>query len=275
VYEEPGADIGFGDIFRAEWFFDAYIRRDAVPLVAFTAKGGMRAWRQAAPSHERDYLFAHGQQREAVLLSDDCEVETIMRRGGRRRLIFAAIERLPVSETQAKKALATRAFRRFPLPPYETFVGGTVEFQQLFGVGPDAISGNGKDPRLLRLDADMRLHCEMRWNAYATRRGPLTHIDNAEKLARLLTADGDSARLERLKAGEDDADASHLDVAKAIADALGTAWEIEGATLNDVAEAYERSDPPEEAMRRTSEQLQQLAARAQRAAALLGAAHKH
>jgi hypothetical protein len=38
---------------------------------------------------------------------------------------------------------------------------------------------------------------------------------------------------------------------------------------NDIPEAYERSDAPEKAMRRTKEQLQQLAARAQRAAALL------
>jgi hypothetical protein len=270
MYEEPNEEISFGDIFAAEWFFDAYLRRDAVPLVEFTAKVG-RGWKAAAPSRHRDALLAHGLQRRAVMLSDDCEVETILRRGGRSRLIFAAIEELPVAPSQAEEVLKTRSFRRFPLPPADGFPGGIVEFQQSFAVGIDGVKpADEGDPRVARLDSAMRVQLEIRWNAYASRRGPLTHLDNAEKLARLLAAGSDAERLARLKAGEDVPGAAELNVAKAVAEALSTAWDIEGAVLNTVAEAYEVAGHSSEAVDRLADALKQLGSRAQRAAALLG-----
>jgi hypothetical protein len=272
MYEAPGPEISFGDIFSADWFFDAYVRADAVPLVEFTAKGAGKAWKPAKPSNHRDYLFAHGQQRQAILLSDDCEIDTILARGGRRRLIFAAIERLPVSKSQAEEALATRAFRRFPLPPEGDFHGGIAEFQQLFGVATDAIQPtSGEFPRFVRLDPEMRLKFEMRWNAYAARRGPLSHIDNAEKFARLLAAAGSKETLEKLKTGEVAPGTTELELAKEVAGVLGMAWEIEGAVMNGIAEAYEREDTSSAARDRLLSGLKDLAARAQRAVARLEA----
>lgn len=269
VYEEPSGNISFGDIFAAEWFYDAYLRRDAVPLVEFSAKGG-RGWRATRPSDRRDTLFAHGQQRQAILVSDDCEVETILRRGGRSRLVFAAIDRLPVGRTQADEALETKAFRRFGLPPEGGFSGGIVEFQQLFGMAADGVEAqDGTDPRVARLGGEMLLQFEMRWNAYAVRRGPLTHVDNAEKLARLLSADGDAAKLARIKEAADVPKTEELAVAKAVAEALAAAWEIEGALMNRIADLYEHGGDVTEVREALANALIDLGARGQRAAALL------
>jgi hypothetical protein len=270
LYEPPSPEVSFGDVFAGDWFFDAYLRRDAVPLVQFSSKSGA-AWRAASPSEERDFLFAHGRQRHAVLLSDDCEIETIMRRGGHRRLVFAAIERLPSAKQEMETALSTRSFRRFPLPPDVGYPGGIVEFQQLFAVATDGVEvTEDDDPRLTRLDAAARLDLEMRWNAYAARRGPLAHVDHAEKLARLLSADGDDERLARLKKGLDLPDPAHLEQAKLVAEALGAAWNIEGAGLNEVSEAYEEGRNPASVRDCLADALADLAARAQRAAAKLG-----
>jgi hypothetical protein len=271
MYADATGPLAFGDIFSADWFFDAYLRRDAVPLVQFQTSGGANAWRRAAPAPDRDLVFAHGRQRAAVLLGDDCEIETILRRRGRSRLVFAAIEPLPQQRAAAQKELATTAFRRFPLPPQAHFGGGVVEFQELFSMSVDGVQAadDGVDPRILRLDAGARLELEMRWSAYATRRGPLTHLDNAEKFARLLTADGDAARLVRLHTREEDPTNEHAEIGRALIAALNIGWEIEGAVMNDMAEAYERSDPPPHARDAILTSLRRLASAAQRAAALI------
>lgn len=271
MYTEPAGELAFGDIFSAAWFFDAYLRRDAVPLVEFQVHGGARAWRRAAVSQDRDIVFAHGQQRNAILVADDCEIETIIRRRGRSRLTFAAVEQLPTNATEADRALATRAFRRFPLPPTEGFSGGVVEFQQLFAVSVDAVQRgeDGLDPRVLRLDREARLELEMRWNAFAVRRGPLTHLDNSEKFARMLTASGDADRLERLHAREEDPEEEHVALAKSLVAALNAAWELEGAVMNDVAAAYERGDTADASRAQLRDSFRELASRAQRAAAQL------
>jgi hypothetical protein len=274
VYEAATGDLAFGDIFSADWFFAAYLRRDARPLVEFTPSKPKigRAWKGASPTEHRDFLFAHGLQREAILLADDCEAETVVKRRGSGRLLFAAIERLPVGPTARDQALSTHAFRSFPLPQEEGYAGGVVHFQQLFAMAVDGVVPEGvPDPRIARLASDVRLDLEMRWAAYATRRGPLTHIDNAEKLARLLTGGGDAERLERLRRREEAPEAEHLEAATEIARALGLAWELEGAALNDVAEAYEQAAPIDGSRDRLIELLNALAASAQRSAARLDA----
>jgi hypothetical protein len=146
-----------------------------------------------------------------------------------------------------------------------------VEFQELFAMSVDGVqpTDDGVDPRLLRLDTDARLDLEIRWNAYSVRRGPLTHLDNAEKFARLLTADGDADRLARLHAREEDPTEAHTDIGRALIAALNAGWEIEGAMMNDMADAYERSDPPRETRDAILASLRQLGAAAQRAAALI------
>lgn len=271
MYTPAAGPLSFGDIFSAQWFFDAYLQRDAVPLVEFQEKGGARAWRRATASVERDLVFAHGQQANAVLLGDDCEIETIRRRRGRNRLILAAVQPLPQKPTEAQRALETRAFRRFPLPPSEMFAGGIVEFQQLFAVGVDGVEAgtDAIDPRILSLDGSARLELEMRWNAYSVRRGPLTHLDNAEKLARLLSANGDADLFQRLHERTVDPDAAHVECARSIVAALNSAWEIEGGAMNAMADAYERRDGPDASRADLVSHFKKLAARAQRAAALL------
>ena len=272
MYEDAVNDLAFGDIFAADWFFAAYLRRDAVPLVEFTSKNVGRAWKPGQPSRHRDFLFGHGLQTQAILLSDDCEAETIVKRRGSGRLIFAAIEQLPVAPTERDRVLTTRAFRQFPLPPAEGFPGGVVQFQQLFAMAVDGVvPNNGRDPRIARLGHDVRRDLEMRWAAYATRRGPLTHLDNGEKLARLLSGEGDAERFESLRNGLERPDDIHIEIAIGVARTLGLAWEIEGAALNDVADAYEQAAAVDPARATLVGLLKDLAANAQRSAARLEA----
>jgi hypothetical protein len=271
MYEPAVGPLAFGDIFSAQWFFDAYLRRDAIPLVEFQQKKGARAWRRAAPSPDRDLVFAHGQQRSAVMLADDCEIETILRRRGRSRLIFAAIEQLPSGFKEAQAALETRAFRRFPLPSAEGFGGGIVEFQQLFAVSVDGVQlgSDGVDPRVLRLDNQGKQELEWRWNAFAVRRGPLTHLDNAEKFARLLTASGDRDRAKRLDDRLEDPEPEHQEAARLLIEVMNAAWELEGSSMNDMAEAYERRDLPRHSRDEIVAALKRVAGAAQRASTKL------
>lgn len=271
MYTKATGPLAFGDIFSAEWFFDAYLRRDAFPLVEIQITGGTRAWRRAAPAPDRDLVFAHGKQHSAILLADDCEIETILRRRGRSRLIFAAIEPLPPRHEDAQRELQTRAFRRFPLSPAAEFSGGIVEFQRLFAMSVDGVevTDEGVDPRILRLNAETRLALETRWDAYATRRGPLTHLDNAEKFVRLMSANGDRDRLERLHERHEDPEEEYAELGRALIAALNTAWEIEGAVMNNMAEDYERQTGAARSVDEILSAMRRLASRAQRAVALL------
>jgi hypothetical protein len=76
--------------------------------------------------------------------------------------VFAAIRPLPDDEEEAARALATAAFRRFPLAPGRLFEGGTAEFQYLFAMSVDGVQGV-PDPRVARLSDEARVELEIRW----------------------------------------------------------------------------------------------------------------
>jgi hypothetical protein len=249
VYEPAGGDYEFGDVFSAEWMFDIHLRGDAVPLKPFECRTGRNrpptiGYQAAAPSPKRDLVLSHGKQRRAILLSENCVIESVLVRRAAGRLVFASVEPWTANDAEAEFL----SFRRHPLPPGELFEGGVVNLENLFAVGHDALDADG-EPRVARLDGDAALDLEIRWNAYAARRGPLAHLERAGKLAMLLTADGDSTLLRKMQDRTDGAqpepESLDLTAANLLAETLTVAWFLEGGLLNDVSEAVERGESPD------------------------------
>jgi hypothetical protein len=252
VYLAATGDFSFGDVFSADWMFDIHVRGDAVPLKPFECHMGkgrpkILGYQPAIPKPQRDLVLSHGKRHRAVLLSDNCEVESVIVRRRAGRLTFAAVEDWPKNATEAERAVQSQAFRRHPLPPADGFTGGIVNLGSLFAVGWDAVASATPDPRVARLDDDCVIDLEIRWNAYATRRGPRAHTDNALKLAMLLTADGNPAILAALRDLDNPArlkpDSLDQAAANAVARALTIGWTLEGGVMNNMADALENGDP--------------------------------
>ena len=87
----------------------------------------------------------------------------------------------------------------------------------------------------------------------------------------MLTGYGDDARLAALREGTEEPEAADIVLRTELARALGFAWEIEGGALNEVADVLEGAAPLDPARDHLIELLKELAAAAQRSAALLEA----
>jgi hypothetical protein len=241
-YIKPASDrpLLFGDIFSADWLHDAMINQDAVALAPFDARGGGRAYAPLSPGTKRrtGFVLARGGPCRAVLLSDDCEIETwLVRKGGGGRLLFAALDAWPDDPTEAERIAASTSFRRHPLRPADRFEGGVVEFFRLFAVsGRSLMDSHG---RLLSLSDAERAALEQRWAAYATRRGPMAAERNGTKLAYVLEAGDDAARWEQLLKGISTPAEPLVDAGARLATALAQAWRVEGEIAGKFADAYE------------------------------------
>ena len=272
MYEDPAGLPEFGDVYSADWLFDAYLRGDAIALKPVQMRGGSPAFAPAKSTPERDLVLAHGQSCMAIMMSDDCEAESMVLRRGRAksRLLFAGLAAWPNTPSEAKKAKRASSFRRHALEPATGFAGGVVDFQLLFAVAVEALESS-EEPRLVRLSPGARADLEIRWCAYATRRGPRTHLDNAEKFARLITADGDTSVLRAIDKGTRQVDPGVRDACLAVAKALSQAWKLEGEGLGAVSEAHERADKPDASIGQVVDQLTEVAALSTHAAAALSA----
>jgi hypothetical protein len=244
MYRKPSSEepLLFGDVFSSEWLFDAVIREEAIPLREIElARGRGRGFtpvRAEGPQTEKDFVLAHGRSCRAILVSDDCEIETcIVRRKGKSRLLFAAISPWPSDEASAGKAARMKTFRRHPLEPADGFEGGIAELFRLFAVSGEALlKTNG---RVVGLEEDARALLEQRWAAFATRRGPFAAVDNATKLAHVLDANGEGDRFERLIRGDALPTDEAQDVARAVARAFNQAWRTEGEIMQKIADVHE------------------------------------
>jgi hypothetical protein len=244
VYRTPNtADpVLFGDVFSSDWLHDVVIHQDAVGLAPVNLRGGQAGYVPMVPGApfktNKDFMLAHGRACRAVLLSDDCEIETcLVRKEGKSRLVFAAVAPWPDDPEQARKALERTTFRRHPLRPAEGFEGGVVNLVRLFAVSGRALDVSG---RVVSLETDARAALEQRWAAFATRRGPLAAADNATKLAHLLDADGDADKLELLHRGDALPGKAAQDVALAVQRALTQGWRTEGEVMQAIAFAHEQ-----------------------------------
>jgi AcrR family transcriptional regulator len=243
MYRRPSSDepLLFGDVFSSEWLFDAVIREDAMPLRDIElARGRGRGFAPvtaAGPKTEKDFLLAHGRPCRAILVSDDCEIETcIVRRAGKSRLLFAVVSPWPSDQAAAEHAAQMQTFRRHPLEPADGFEGGIAELFRLFAVSGEALLKTGG--RVAGLEDYARARLEQRWAAFATRRGPIAAVDNATKLAHVLDANGDSRRFEELIRGDAVPQEVAHDVAKAVARALTQAWRTEGEIMQQIADVH-------------------------------------
>jgi hypothetical protein len=241
-YITPAADLPlqFGDVFSGDWLHDAMINQEAVALAAFDARGGRRAYTPLSPGTKRrtDLVLARGGPCRAVLVSDDCEIETwLVRKGGGGRLLFAALEGWPTGIDEQEQVAGSTSFRRHPLLPADGFEGGVVEFFRLFAVsGKSLLDSHG---RMLSLTDLARAELEQRWAAYATRRGPMAAERNGSKLAYVLEAGDDAAKWEQLMKGSATPAAPHVDAGARLATALAQAWRVEGEIAGRFADAYE------------------------------------
>ncbi len=271
----PGSPLLFGDIFSPDWLFDVVVNNDAVRLGEVNMKGGKRGYQPlpaSATSTSKDFVLAHGHACPAVLLADDCEIETcLVRRGGRGRLLFAAMTPWPADDAEADQMRVLTTFRRHPLEPGEHFAGGVVEFSRLFAVNGLALANLGTGDRVACLSGKARAHLEQRWAAFATRRGPLAAVDNATKLAHLLDAGDDPTRLDLLVAGDVMPEYDTVKTAKSVARAFTQAWKAEGEVMQGIAEAHEAKHCGHGEVNRLEEALRMLASLASAAADALQA----
>lgn len=251
--------LGFGDVISADWLFDLYLRHDAVALKWEDRKQGRVWFLNAMPDKERaagkDDVLSHydealgsGNPRQAIILTDDCEMETFhKRRTSAGRILFAAIR----SATPAELAEADTGdvYRRFVLPPDASigFAGGIVELQRIFSVSlPSLTTTPAVHSRLVALNADAQTALAQYVCAHVTRHGPLVARKESAKLAMMMSADGDAAVVADFKkAGSTRApETAHAEIATALTKAMFEAWALEHGPLNFVSDAWERGDAP-------------------------------
>jgi hypothetical protein len=225
-YVEPAKDVSFGDIFEAEFLHDVFLRADAVQMgtrdIVKQHGGGL----MYAASFERnkDFVLGRGAPYRAVLIADNCLVDRILAQGAvehrpQGRLLFA-----PLIEGAVDGSI--KDFGRFPLPEWPDRLPSCIaELRRCFMVDAPAVLEH-RDDRLGSLSAAAAAELEVRWNAYAARRGPLANARNAEKAAELVArSEGDAAEPDR-------------ELAQLIASALVAGWRLEGESMERVADAY-------------------------------------
>lgn len=252
--------LGFGDVISADWLFDLYLRHDAVALKWEDRKQGRVWFLNAKPDQERaagkDDVLSHydealgsGNPRLAIILTDDCEMETFhKRRTSAGRILFAGIR--SATPAEITEALASDTYRRFVLPPDTTsrFAGGIVELQRMFSVSLPSLT---TDPlvhtRIVGLDLGAQTELSQYLCAHVTRHGPLVARKESAKLAMMMSANGDAAAVADFKkAGSTRApESAHAEIATALTKAMFEAWALEHGPLNFVSDAWEHGDSPD------------------------------
>jgi hypothetical protein len=220
----------FGDVFVADYLFDAWLAEDTVQLGSYRAAGGGIGYSAAAARDEEDYLLARGRRPIAALLvSDDCYIQRVFDPAQvETRLHFAPVFALADNETERHRQLSTGAYSQFPLPPDKFFQsGGVAELNCPFGfdVTQTTTADSLCQVRVAQLTAKPVQLLETRWGAHASRRGALVASTTRRKLAGLLrsTKEGQAA-------------------AEAVAKLLSATWSHEGAIIDRVDIAAEKSE---------------------------------
>lgn len=240
----PRANVSFGDVCSADFLHDAHVRSDACVLrreeqvanrfwlnrvsdlperfPAFLAAGDAR--------QDEDYVLAHGSPHDAVVLSDDCVIESALGREGNRprgRILMA-----PVTDADARALEEHRA-----APSLGVFLLGPddhvresrfVQLRRCFMVrAGDFADGLVNGMVKHSLTDETRGALAARWTAYAARRGPLVAEDNARKLAELI-AEGKGRPVEEVGGA-----------AFAIAGPVIASWVFEGSALERAGAAWD------------------------------------
>jgi hypothetical protein len=260
VYVAPGDDVSFGDIFAVEFLHDVHLRADAVLMGTkdIPAKYGGGLTYGPGYARNRAFVLAHGAPFRSILITDNCVIDTNLSqgRGSLRpsgRLLFAPV--IPADDD----AMTTKAFGRFPLPAGEPdFPQAVVELRRCFMVDSRDVADHVGN-RIAGLSMEVAEDLEVRWNAFAARRGPLAAARQSEKLCGLLA-----------RARDDEApNEAELAIGRAVANAFASAWRIEGSALEAVGSAFDEGAPGQAELHELHAQLRALAEDAVQAARLL------
>jgi hypothetical protein len=233
--------LAFGDICRAEFLHDIHVRADArvMGTDVANARFAKQKWDvdypvryyipEAEPKEGENFVLAHGAPAQAVVLADDCAIETMLGRDGggpmRRRILFAPIAEISADELDD---LLDGNFGRFPLPADDQVSAHyAVDLRRCFMVDARDVHAAlpAGDFRVRSLDDETRSGLSERWSAYTVRRGPFVAEDSADKFAGHLTDTG------RTDGGEAE------DIANKLVDVVSTAWVYEGEAVERAGNA--------------------------------------
>lgn len=247
LYAQPPleAAVLFGDIFAADFLFDAWLEDDAIRLGSLRVSGGFTAYSEHAARDNENYLLAHSRVPIAALLvNDDCYAARVFERRDGTRLQFAPVFALAEDETQRHRQLSSADYTLFPLRPDPVFAGGVAELNCPFScdVADDDARGRLRRKRVAQLGRKLASQLETRWGAHTARRGALVASTTKRKLYELL---GDRAESKG--------------TARAIATLLSTTWSLEGGIADRIDTAAERGEPPEAFLGQLIEWTEQIA----------------
>jgi hypothetical protein len=188
------------------------------------------------PPKERDrFALGHAsmpaeEARRAVILTDDCAIDTALAQGRERRSVGGRLLFAPLRQVDAdthEKLRERPDFGRFPLPSSQRFgAEAVVELRHTFMVEAQHIKAHASD-RVLAATTALAEELEAHWNAYAARRGPIAYERNCLKLAELVGAPGS-------------VDEQHERDAFSVATLLDRVWRLEGGDLEVASTAYEQ-----------------------------------
>ena len=236
--------LSFGDVCRADFLHDVFVREDAHLLSRETTTAEFarkRGWGDTPISYfipleasSDGLVLAHGSRVPlAICLSDDCAIESVFGRGERPtggRLLFAPLDVATADDIKALRAAPS--YGRFELAADETVSESHIAaLRRCFMVDARAL-----EPLLGTLVAysttdDTRDALASQWAGYACRRGPLVVEDNLEKFAELMLAHG-----------LEEADAIRL--GNSLAAVAGAAWGYEGGGLESAGQTADSSGDP-------------------------------
>lgn len=268
---ELGPDLAFGDVCRADFLYDAHVRSDARAMGTdqTSAKFAERYGSNQPITYflpginikdDENYVLAHGTQSDAVVLSDDCLIATVLGRdeGGptRRRILFAPLVDATEDEVDV---LEEQSFGRFPLRADEHHAQHhIVDLRRCFSIDARDVHAilEAGGFRQRALDDGTRANLAIRWSAYTVRRGPFVAEDSLEKFAELL-----------VERGTDEQDA--LDVATKLVNVVGAAWGYEGRGVETAGNAALEGITPEDVVAQLLEELEALQTAASQASEAL------
>ena len=234
LYVKPPKDVPvlFGDLFVADFLFDAWLEEDATRLGALNLHGRRTAYGTHAVTEEDTHLLAHGSTPiAAMLVNDDCYVERVFKRKDSSRLQFVPVFALDKDEEKRASQLSSSDYTLFPLRPAPpVFQGGVAYLNCPFGfdVMGDAARDSLREKRVAQISQKVGLQLEHRVGAHNTRRGMLVASTTRRKLEALLvdTPEGKAT-------------------AKSVSKLLSTAWAIEGGIVDRIDIAVERGETPD------------------------------
>jgi len=249
LWREPEEHVLFGDVFKASWLLDIFVRDDTQLIGGGELAGNLVAklgkwtntdlpaeavglYSPSFPLKEADrYALAHATYlsdadvHHAILVSDSCLAATALVQGRANRSVSGRLLFAPargVSAEEYDKLQTEVDFGRLPLPAHVALPDCPVaELRQCFMVDAVHLKAH-TDARVLACTEELGETLEAHWNAYAARRGPVAYERNTLKLAYLL-------------AGGQPPEEADEAVTDTIAEVLDCAWALEGAGLEAVS----------------------------------------